>query len=289
MEQTETIRERIQRQFDDLTRAERQLANSLLENYPVSGLSSITLVAQAAGVSTPTVARMVQKLGFRGFPHFQETLRQELSAKISNPIEKHDSWAENAPDSHILNRFTDAVIENLRLTLNQIDTHEFESVCSLLANQDRTIYVSGGRITRTLADYLCTHLQMLRPGVSLIGSDKTAWTTVLLDMEPGDILIIFDVRRYEKGLLKLADMAARTGVEIVLFTDQWGSPISKRADYRFNARIEVPSAWDSSAVTLLLLEAIVAGVQEQDWPGAKTRVQALEELFNQTRLFRKFK
>ena len=61
-ESSETIAERLQGAFDSLTRAEKQLADSLLHNYPVSGLSSITRVAENADVSTPTVVRMVQKL-----------------------------------------------------------------------------------------------------------------------------------------------------------------------------------------------------------------------------------
>jgi len=45
---------------------------------------------------------MVQKLNFSGFPEFQESLRSELEAQISNPIVKRDSWAEKAPTEHIL-------------------------------------------------------------------------------------------------------------------------------------------------------------------------------------------
>ena len=58
-----TVAERIRHQFEGLTRAERQLANAMLENYPVSALGSITAVAEASDVSTPTVARMARKLG----------------------------------------------------------------------------------------------------------------------------------------------------------------------------------------------------------------------------------
>ena len=103
-----TVYERLQSGFNDLTRAERQLAVFLMENWPVSGLSSITKVASNANVSTPTVARMIQKLGFSGFPAFQAALRDELEAKISNPIEKHERWSAEVPDTHILNRFADA-------------------------------------------------------------------------------------------------------------------------------------------------------------------------------------
>ena len=40
--QDATVAERIHGKSDTLTRAERQLANAMLENYPVSGLGSIT-------------------------------------------------------------------------------------------------------------------------------------------------------------------------------------------------------------------------------------------------------
>lgn len=84
--QSTTVAERIRGDFDELTRAERQLANAILENYPVSGLGSITELAEVSGVSTPTVARMARKIGFSGFPQLQTTLRSELQAMISNPI-----------------------------------------------------------------------------------------------------------------------------------------------------------------------------------------------------------
>ncbi len=58
-----TVAVRIKNQFDRLTRAERQLSNLILENYPVSGLGSITYIAESAGVSSPTVARMAQEVG----------------------------------------------------------------------------------------------------------------------------------------------------------------------------------------------------------------------------------
>ena len=134
--------------FSVLTRAEKQLAATLLDNYPVSGLGSITTVAENAGVSTPTVARMVQKIGFRGFPDFQQRLHQELEATISNPISKHDRWAANAPGTHILNRFADATMNNLRASLAQLETAEFDGAAATIADRKRNIYLVGGRITR---------------------------------------------------------------------------------------------------------------------------------------------
>lgn len=287
-EPTETIAERLQRFLDKLTRAERQLAASILENYPVSGLGTITTVAENAQVSTPTVARMVQKLGYKGFPQFQAELRRELQAKISGPIAKHDTWAGRAPERHILNRFTEAVIDNIRQSLAQIDPDEFDTTCALLADPKRRIYVIGGRITRTMADYFFLHMQVLRRDVTHIQSISNAWPHYMLDLNPGDVVVVFDVRRYENSTLKLAEMAAEREAKIILFTDQWRSPVSKYADHSFCSRIVVPSAWDSSITHMLLLETVIADVQERTWPETRQRMEQLDEMFDRTKFFRKF-
>ncbi len=283
-----TVAQRIQDGFDLLTRAERQLANVILENYPVSGLGSITALAENADVSTPTVARMARKLGFGGFPEMQAQLRTELEATISDPLTKHDKWATGAPDTHILNRFADNVIDNLRNTLKHLSATEFDETVAMLANTEHTVAVVGGRLSHTLASYFFTHLQMMRDGVTLIERNSSSWPHYLLSLKEGDVLVMFDMRRYEQDLMRFAEMAQARGVRIILFTDQWGSPAGKFAEKKFHSRIEVPSTWDSSVVTMFILEAIISAVQSQSWEQSKDRMEELEDLFGKTGLFRKF-
>lgn len=285
---TLTIADRIQARLETLTRAERQLAHAILENYPASGLGPIATLAKDADVSTPTVARMVQKLGFKGYPEFQADLREELKAKVSGPIAKHDIWAEGAPEGHMLNRFTEAVTQNIRHSLGQIDTGDFDAACAQLADTGSRLHIVGGRITHTLAEYLFLHMQMIRPDVIHIQSTSNAWPHYLLDVKEGDTFVIFDVRRYESNTLKLAEIARARGARIILFTDQWRSPIHSLSDICFSSRIVVPSAWDSAATTLLLVETVIAAVQDLSWADTKDRMQTLEDMFDQTKLFRKF-
>ena len=287
-EPTLTISDRIQQELDRLTRAERQLAHSILENYPASGLGPLTALAEAANVSTPTVARMVQKLGFKGYPEFQNELREELKAKAKNPIAKHDTWTEGAPSGHVLNRFTDAVIDNIRHTLGQIEPATFDRACAMIADTAHPLYIVGGRITHVMAEYLFLHAQIIRPRVTHIQSTSNAWPHYLLDVGEGDVFVIFDVRRYENNTLKLAEMAHARGAKIILFTDQWRSPVHSLADICFSSRIVAPSAWDSAAATLLLVESVISAMQDINWADTKDRAERLEEMFDQTRLFRKF-
>ena len=53
---TTSVRELIRANFTVLTKSERKFAAYLLEDYPSAGLASITVVAERADVSTPTVA-----------------------------------------------------------------------------------------------------------------------------------------------------------------------------------------------------------------------------------------
>lgn len=283
-----TVAQRIHEGFEALTRAERQLANIIVENYPVSGLGSITALAERAEVSTPTVARMARKLGFGGFPEMQAQLRHELEATISDPLTKHEKWAEDAPDAHILNRFADNVIDNLRNTLKYLNAAEFDEIVALLCDTSHQVAVVGGRLSHTLASYFFTHLQMMRDGVTLIERNSSSWPHYLLSLKAGDVLVMFDMRRYEQDILRFAEMANARGVKIILFTDQWGSPAGKHAHHQIHSRIEVPSTWDSSVVTMFILEAIISAVQSRSWESSRARMEELEALFEKTRLFRKF-
>ena len=284
----QTISDRIQEKLDDMTRAERQLALSILENYPASGLGPLATLAKGANVSVPTVARMVQKLGYKGYPEFQATLRDELGAIAKGPIAKHETWAGAAPSEHILNRFTEAVIDNIRSTLAHIDPAAFDKACDLVADQTRHLFIVGGRITHTLAEYLFLHMQVIRPNLTHVQSTSNTWPHHLLNAAEGDVFVIFDVRRYENNTLKLAEMARVRDAKIILFTDQWRSPVHRLADVTLTCRIVVPSAWDSAATTMLLVESMISRVQTLDWGNTKDRMQELEEIFDKTKLFRKF-
>ncbi len=282
-----TIADAIQAMRSEMTRAELQLADAILDNYPVSGLGSITELAEKAEVSTPTVARMVQKLGFSGYGPFQSTLRDELSEMISGPVAKRGTWVSELPEAHMLSRFSAAAMENLRGTLDQLDLAEFEAFSALLADPARRIHIAGGRITGTVARYFYLHLQMIRPGVQLIPVDAS-WPHHVMDFGPEDVLVAFDVRRYENNTLLMGQMAHERGAELVLFTDQWRSPIHRIARATFACRIAVPSAWDSALSLLLLVECAIAALQEACWETVKDRNDALEAAFDRTKLFRKF-
>jgi DNA-binding MurR/RpiR family transcriptional regulator len=284
-----TVEQHIRASFDGLTRAERQLANHITRHYPVAMLGSITALAKAAEVSTPTVVRLAQKLGYKGYPDFQAVVRTEVEERLISPIAKHDRWAEGAPDAHILNRFADTVVGNLQATLSQIDHAEFDAVARLMADPARKLFAVGGRITHAMADYFVTHMKVIRRDVTLISDMPGAWPPALIDMTAGDVLLAFDIRRYENNVLALVEMAAEQGVEVILMTDQWVSPAAEHARFRLSAHIEAPSAWDSTVALQVLVETLLAAVQGLTWDETQARMKRLEDLYARARFFRRSK
>ena len=282
-----TVRDLIRDRGGALTPAERQLSDVLMRDYPVAGLQSVTKLADAAGVSTPTVIRMARKLGFDGFPELQSALRAETSERIKSPILKRAGWPEGRRDSPAFRVFAEAAFENLSQTIDRLDPDEFAAIADLLADLDRALVLGGGRITRSNADYFFNHLQIIRPGVTLLGASPNVWPQYVLDMGPASVLILFDIRRYETDLAGLAELARGKGATIVLFTDPWGSPIARTADHVVQAMVEVPSSWDSTLALNLVVEALIAEVQARLDGSARARLEALEGMFRATRIFRK--
>lgn len=285
-DRTPSVKMRIQERMETLTPSERQLVGALLQDYPVSGLGSITEVARLAGVSTPTVIRTARKLGFEGFPDMQGAIRDEIAAQIREPISRRDAGRANASDQHTLNQFADAVSANIRNTLQRMNPDVFDAVVKILADPKRQIYLAGGRITRSNADYFFNHLQIIRPNVTLLSQTPNVWPQYLLDMGRKSVLILFDIRRYESDMARLARLARDRDCTIVLFTDQWGSPITRLADHCFHALVEAPSSWDSTIAIMLIVEALIADVQAARWEESKGRIEELESMFGKTKLFR---
>ena len=206
---------------------------------------------------------------------------------LVSPLAKHDRWAGGVPDSHILNRFADAVMANLQATLGQIDHAEFDAAAKLLADPARHVFAMGGRITHSMADYFTSLMTIVRPQVTLLSDSSSTWQPALLDMQAGDVLLVFDIRRYENAVLQVAEMAKERGAEIVLITDRWISPASTHARHTLACHIEAPSAWDSNVSLMVLVETLLAAVQDLTWDVTEGRMKRLEELYARTRFFRR--
>lgn len=278
-----TIEERMQVALAELTRAERQAASHILSHFPMSALGSITALARAAEVSSPTIVRLVQKLGFRGYSDYQNALRDEVSSLLTAPLSLPEGPSEA---THPLQGFAAQVVQNINATLTQIPAKSFLAAADLLADTDRRVLIMGGRLTHAHGDYFATLLRVIRADVSYLADVLTDWQQGLLDLKAGDVVTIFDIRRYEANAVHFAELAAAQGAEVILITDRWLSPAAAHARHVLPCAVEVPAAWDSTASILVLVEALLAQVQGRLADQVQSRLNRLEDLFARTKIFR---
>ena len=277
---SQSIAEKLREGLDIFSSTERRIAHRLLSEYPIAGLQSATELARSVGVSTPTVLRLVARMGYASYMDFQRTLREELAAQLSTPLSKFPGMPTQQagmPETAI-EGFAEAVQGNIRETFANLTLTEFHNAAQLLTDPRSRVHLVGGRFTDALALYLSVQLRILRPGVSHLQEQESNWRDQLLDMGKRDVLVIYDIRRYQPSLLRLANAAAGRQVRVILLTDQWLSPIVRVATHVLSARVTVPSIWDSSAALMALSEALLAEVSHLGGEQCRRRIRELEEM-----------
>lgn len=275
-----TVAEMIRRRLDQLTPTERKAALILLGNYPVPGLQTVAQFAKQADVSNPTVLRLISKLGFSAYADFQQRLRDELEARLRSPLTKDvlSADARDLAEVPAFAKYWESVSTAMAQSMHLIRPSEFDGAIALLTEEARPVTILGGRLTSSLALQAYLHLRELRSNVTFIDSQTATWAEHLLGVTSSNIYLLFDIRRYQDDVVRMGKEAAARGAKIILFTDEWLSPLSAVAEHVFALRIAVNSNWDSFAPISVLIEAMIARLSALRWPEVKARMEELEAI-----------
>jgi DNA-binding MurR/RpiR family transcriptional regulator len=280
------LRDEIFRRMDELTPAERKVARTLLARYPAAGLESTAALAAAAGTSKPTVLRLLARLGFGGYPDFQERLRAEVTRSMSgSPLSRAQARrAAVAGDSVFLR----AVQQRARLVARLQDTvppGEIERAVSLLAGRPKHVVISGGYFSRLVARMLAMQLDQLIPNVDYADEPLGADVGKYLRAGRDSVAIVFDLRRHELAAKEVVSMAKTRGASVILITDESLSPSAEEADIVLPAPADgVP--FDSFAALLVLTESLADAVFHGAGEAAIERLADWERSVHINRAFR---
>jgi DNA-binding MurR/RpiR family transcriptional regulator len=263
--------------LESLSSGERKVGRALLANYPIAGLETVAELARRASVSPPTVVRFVARLGFGGYPEFQRRLMREVHERLGSPLEQYGR-ADLRGDDGDLARAARIFSASIASTIAEVPESEFDRAVASLADPRLRIRLIGGRFSGMLAQYLAAHLVLLRTDVDAIDAQELSRLAAIADARRGDVLVVFDYRRYDPQIAQLAQQAAERGAEVVLFTDRWLSPAADVATTVLPAAVEAPSPFDSLVPALALVEAVIAGVTDRLGEAGRQRLESIEAL-----------
>ena len=270
-----SIAELISDRIGAMPAGERRAAQTLIANYPLTGLKTVAEFSAAAGVSSPTILRFVARLGFQNYPEFQSALQDELAAQLQSPASR---TLNPGSTGGAVSPMLEATLDNLRETFRHLTDKQLADIAARLAERRGKTFLIGGRFTDPLARYMAAHLAIIQPDVYHLAGQESIWRDRLIDMGKRDVLVIFDIRRYQESLVRFAEKAHQRGVQIILFTDQWLSPIARFARHVIAGRTAVPSAWDSSAALFVVAETLIGAVTRQLEAAGAKRIRELESL-----------
>ncbi|TWP33911.1 MurR/RpiR family transcriptional regulator [Leekyejoonella antrihumi] len=266
---------RIHELMDDLSEAERRVARGLLSDYPASGLGTSHSLAEAVGVSAPTVVRFAIHLGFDGFSDMQRQLRTEVSASASSPVLRTLAQSSKRKPSTPFSASMQRREEAIRATLQLTPCSELTSATVLIADSPRQVLVTGGFFSSSVARIMALQLSQVRSNVLFVEEPLRHDAGSILDAKKRSVLIMFDLRRYEQSALELAKQAKGRGIDVILITDRWMSPVASVADVVLPVDVEaVP--FDTFVALLALVESIVESVMARCGPKGLRRMKDWE-------------
>lgn len=258
------VAEAIRRRLGECSPAERKVARVLLAAYPSAGFETVARIAERAGVSGPTVVRFANRLGFRGFPDFQQALRDELEQRDASPLSLYQATGfagrGGSPAEELLSSSAESLSASVRETFAALPPVDLQQAVDLLADTKRRQLLTGGRFSGLHARYLGLHLLQVRPDVQLLPEGAVERAAVLASGGRRDVLTVFDFRRYEPALLDLARLVSKRGGKVILITDGWLSPVSAVADVVLPCQAPATTPYDSLVPALAVVETVLTGV-----------------------------
>jgi DNA-binding MurR/RpiR family transcriptional regulator len=279
------LRDEVFARMDELSPAEKKVARSLLANYPAAGLASAATLAKAAGTSTPTVLRLVTRLGIGSSPEFQQQLREEVTEQLASPFSRAAHRLQADGDSTLFERSVVQRAELVERLAVSVPPSEFDAAVRLLATPCRKVLISGGYFSRHVARILTMQLDQLVPGVSFAAEPMGPDLGSYLDLGKDCAAIVFDLRRYELPAKRVADLAKARGAALVVITDEGLSPAADDADVVLPVAVE-GTPFDSFAALLVLVESLVEAVFQRVGEAGLDRMKQWEDTVHIARTFR---
>ena len=274
-----SVRDRLLEPDRNFTNSEMKAVRVLLGNYPASGLTTVSKLAKQAGVSDPTVLRLAQRIGFDGFAEMQEALLAEVEAHMRSPLTL-PAASPSRRKPNVYQEFFAETLSQCEAVVRETATADYERAVALLTDPRMEVLCLGGRFSRFLAGILQRCLHHMREGTRLLDGTAADLVDEIASLGKRHVLAVFDYRRYQTDVVRFAGEAKARGVHVILFTDQWVSPIAEFADVVITAPTATSSPFDTLVTPLLQIEAVAVGVAGRLGAEWRSRAALLEEVRN---------
>jgi DNA-binding MurR/RpiR family transcriptional regulator len=264
-----SIEQRVHEHYAELSPQEQRAADVILDHLDDLALYSSAELAQMSGVSRATLSRLYRHLGFESFTEVKEVARSLRQQGV--PL---------GPDTDPeLAQHLDQELKNLRRAFDPAEDRLARAVSSI-AGAGRVLVI-GMRNGHPVALHLKQQLQQARDGVRLAPLPGQTLGEELVDMGPGDTIVLVGFRRRPRGFDKLVEGCVSTGAEVLLIADGTARRHATEVALWIECPLDSMGAFDSYAAAMSLVARLASGVLVATGPQGRRRVGRAAELYDQ--------
>jgi DNA-binding MurR/RpiR family transcriptional regulator len=237
--------------------AGRRVATFINKNRQVVLASSAAALGTRTGTSDATVVRTVQALGFAGLGDLKRAILNSIG-QVSTPADNMRRTLGSLEKStgHALDNVLRAHSEGVAVLRSKECRAQIAAGVQALDVSDR-IAVFGIGPSAALATYVSVLLARCGRRSRTINATGSMLADQLLDLEPGDSLLILAYGRLYKEVSAVFAEAKSLGLKTVLVTEARDTPLARLADVAIAIPRGRPGQVALHGATLVGLEALV--------------------------------
>lgn len=274
------IFDEINKRIDSMSKGHKAIATYILDNYDKAAYMTASKLGEATGVSESTVVRFTMELGFDGYPHFQNTLKEELKSKLTS-VQRLNATDRFEDDASAIRDVIQSDIDNLKTTLNEVSTEAFDDAVKTILGA-RKIYLMGLRSSSPLSSFMHFYMTLLFDEVVHIHSNSANEVfEQIMPISSNDVMIGISFPRYSQRTINSMAYAKKKGAKVIVITDKDNTALTENADIKLLAKSSMASFVDSLAAPLSLINALLVTLGMHRKEHIQSSFEALEELWSQ--------
>ncbi|MEN3008712.1 MurR/RpiR family transcriptional regulator [Pseudothermotoga sp.] len=218
------VLQNIRENYRDLTQAERQIADVILQNPRAVLECSISELSQLAGVkSEASVVKFYRKIGLTSFQQFKVLLAQELSKA---PLEiVYEDISEGDDSKTITQKIFKATVRAILDTLDTVDIKSLEKATELFLSAKRLLFFGFAASAAVAFDAFHKFTRLGKH--CLFSNDEHIMATILATATKEDLVVAISHTGETKSIVALAKKAIEVNVPVVAITGNPKSSLAK--------------------------------------------------------------
>ena len=276
-EQGKDLMRLIQVKFPRLSKGQKLIAEYILKNYDKAAFMTAARLGNSVGVSESTVVRFANELGFSGYPKLQKALQELITNKLTT-VQRLELSNDFISDGDALRGVLKADMENIRATLEKINSHTFEQVLNSIFKA-KNIYIIGLRSSTAIAGFLGFYLNVILQNVRMVSYGISDVFEQMINVREGDLVIGIGFPRYTDKTIDALDFAKSKGADDGAITDSLLSPLATKADYTLIAQSNMASFVDSLVAPLSVVNALIISVGMREKENVTETFNNLEKIW----------